>query len=153
MAGASRLALRLVLPGEFQHYMETGVSEPYEKFLRMISGDYSPQEAAQALGPNLGHVWQKPVALPVSAPAHFQAYMDSLAWRRFEASTPESRVLVCAHYLYRAAESLQDTADVDASLLLMKLAKDCVRVVLLVWLGGRECPHCIELLKELQGQS
>ena len=125
--------------------------EPYEKVLRLATrDDYSPEDAARTLGPILGHVWQKPVVLPDSAPAHFQAYMDSLAMRRFEASNSESRVLVCAHYLYRAAASLNDAADVDASLLLMKLARGCVLEVLLVWLGGRECAHCEELQAKLE---
>ena len=123
--------------------------EPYEKLLRLVTRDYSPEEAARTLGPILGHVWQNSVALPESAPAHFQAYMDSLAMRRFEASNPESRQLVCAHYLYRAAASLNDAADVDASLLLMKFARGCVLEVLLVWLAGRACPNCEELRREL----
>lgn len=127
--------------------------EPYAECLRLIYGDVSPQEAAECIGPILCHAWPKPLAFPESTPLMLQRFWDEMAWRRFETDGPVSLQLVCAHFLYRAAASLSDPSDAEPSLILMVAARQLVKSVLLVWLGDRDCPHCIEMRTKLQANA
>lgn len=135
---------------EQSHFLGQAEVEPYERILRVLFGDVSPQEAAECVKPLAAHVWEKPIAIPESAPDVLQGFWNEIAWRRFAADNGVSLQLACAHFLYRAAASLGDPADADASLILMSNARRILRDVLLTWLGARDCHHCIKLRDELQ---
>ena len=138
-------------PHAFDSLSELAVA-PYEGLLRLLFEDVSPAEAADSLRPLIGWMWEEPLPLPDSAPRCLQQFRDMQAMRRFGADNPVSLQLVCVHLLYRAAASL-GPEDCEASLLLIGLARDGLRDVLLIWLGGSDCPHCTDLRHGLETMS
>jgi hypothetical protein len=133
---------------------EDHTAAPYEGILHLLMNDsWSPQEAADALKPLIGYAWDLPHAIPDAAPIVLQRLWDEQAWRRFGADRPVALQLAGVHFLFRAAASLGDLEDTEASLVLFGAAKKGLREVLLAWLGGRECRHCIELRQKLERYS
>jgi hypothetical protein len=89
----------------------------------------TPGEIADMLKPWLGNLCE-PMPYADTAPLMLRMIADGPAWNRFDYRDPVMRQLSGAHYLLRAADSLNELEDLEPCLLLIGHGKEILREIL-----------------------
>ena|SRR5437016_636744 len=104
----------------------------YETLERISSDEYAenktPGELAALIKPWLRNRTDRMV-WPDDAPLLLRFIGDAPGWNRFAEAWPSYSQLAAAHYVLRAAESLTDIEDLEASLFLIALGRKICKEV------------------------